>query len=90
MMKRAMELARAGQSYVVTSANLSCKLQLPAQLGSAERTVRHLSIYNGRDCTMPKRSAPPKYARHSSGQARVRIKGRVIYLGEYGSPESRE
>ncbi|MEZ6050768.1 MAG: hypothetical protein R3C02_05145 [Planctomycetaceae bacterium] len=39
---------------------------------------------------MPKRSTPPKYARHSSGQARVRISGRVIYLGPYGSPESRE
>jgi hypothetical protein len=39
---------------------------------------------------MPRRSTPPKYAKHSSGQARVRIDGKVSYLGEYGSRESRE
>jgi integrase len=39
---------------------------------------------------MTRRSTPPKYARHSSGQARVRIDGRVFYLGPYGSRESRE
>ena len=34
---------------------------------------------------------PPKYALHKpSGQARVRINGKEIYLGEYDSPESRE
>lgn len=32
---------------------------------------------------------PPKYALHKpSGQARVRINGKEIYLGKYGSPES--
>lgn len=30
----------------------------------------------------------PKIGRHSSGQARVTIAGRVHYLGQYGSPES--
>lgn len=31
----------------------------------------------------------PKYSNHkASGQARVRIDGRTIYLGKYGSPES--
>jgi hypothetical protein len=38
---------------------------------------------------MSRRSTPPKYARHSSGQARVRIRGQVHYLGEYGTPESK-
>jgi integrase len=34
---------------------------------------------------------PPKYALHKpSGHARVRIKGKDIYLGEYNSPESHE
>lgn len=34
---------------------------------------------------------PPKYALHKpSGQARVRIKGKDIYLGTYDSPESHE
>lgn len=32
----------------------------------------------------------PRYSRHSSGQARVRINGRTHYLGKYGSPASRE
>jgi hypothetical protein len=39
------------------------------------------------------RSTPsiPKYSRHKpSGRARVRIGGRDIYLGAYGSPESKE
>lgn len=39
---------------------------------------------------MPRRSSPPKYARHSSGQARVRVDGKVIYLGPYGSQESKD
>ena len=39
---------------------------------------------------MPKRKSPPKYCRHTSGQARVRVDGKVIYLGKFGSPESRE
>ena len=39
---------------------------------------------------MPRNSkSPPTYARHSSGQARVRVDGRVVYLGRYGSPESK-
>lgn len=34
---------------------------------------------------------PPKYALHKpSGQARVRINGKDIYLGQYDSPESHE
>ena len=37
---------------------------------------------------MSRRSTPPKYAQHSSGQARVRIDGKVHYLGSYGSPDS--
>ena len=32
----------------------------------------------------------PSYLPHSSGQARVRIDGRDIYLGKFGSDESRE
>ncbi|MFV2068470.1 MAG: site-specific integrase, partial [Pirellulales bacterium] len=40
---------------------------------------------------MRRRKKPPKYACHkASGRARVRIGGRDIYLGEYGSPESWE
>lgn len=31
----------------------------------------------------------PKYSRHSSGQARVRIGGQTFYLGPYGSKESK-
>lgn len=39
---------------------------------------------------MPRRSLP-KYALHkASGQARVRIDGRDIYLGRHGSPESHQ
>ena len=30
----------------------------------------------------------PQYTRHASGQARVRIRGKAIYLGRHGSPES--
>ena len=34
---------------------------------------------------------PPKYQLHkATGQARVRIKGRDIYLGKYLSPESKQ
>ncbi|TWT95390.1 site-specific tyrosine recombinase XerC [Botrimarina colliarenosi] len=34
---------------------------------------------------------PPKYGRHkSSGQAVVYVKGREVYLGKHGSPQSRE
>ena len=34
---------------------------------------------------------PPKYQLHkATGQARVRIKGRDIYLGKYLSPESEQ
>lgn len=37
------------------------------------------------------RNGIPKYGYHKgSGQARVLIGGRHIYLGRYGSPESRE
>lgn len=39
---------------------------------------------------MSRRSKPPKYARHSSGQARVRIDGEVHYLGPYGSKKSHQ
>jgi len=41
--------------------------------------------------TVPAESAPvpvPKYRRHASGQARVELAGRTVYLGAYGSPES--
>ena len=31
----------------------------------------------------------PSYLRHSSGQARIRVNGRDIMLGLYGSDESR-
>ena len=40
---------------------------------------------------MPRRTGPPRYPRkmHSaSGQARIKIKGRHVYLGPFGSPES--
>ncbi|HAD21403.1 MAG TPA: hypothetical protein DCF87_04725 [Opitutae bacterium] len=38
---------------------------------------------------MPRPKAEiPEYSRHSSGQARVRINGKAIYLGKYGTPES--
>ena len=38
---------------------------------------------------MPKTSKPPKCCFHAtSGQARVRINGRVHYLGRFGSPEA--
>ncbi|MEI8381447.1 MAG: hypothetical protein WCJ09_15070 [Planctomycetota bacterium] len=40
---------------------------------------------------MSRRSSLPSYTHHrASGQARVRIAGRDIYLGLYGSPESHE
>lgn len=40
---------------------------------------------------MPKNLRKPSYLRHKpTGQARVRINGKDHYLGEYGSPESRE
>lgn len=39
---------------------------------------------------MARRRSPPKFSRHSSGQARVRIDGRVHYLGPYGSREALE
>ena len=40
---------------------------------------------------MSRRSSLPSYTHHrASGQARVRISGRDIYLGLYGSPESHE
>ena len=32
---------------------------------------------------MKRSSKPPRYSRHSSGQARCRVNGRVVYLGEY-------
>jgi integrase len=32
----------------------------------------------------------PPYARHASGQAKVRIAGKDFYLGPHGTPESRE
>jgi len=39
---------------------------------------------------MPRRIQPPAYLLHkASGQARCRVSGRDIYLGAYGSPESR-
>ena len=39
---------------------------------------------------MARKSNPiPSYLRHSSGQARVRVDGRDILLGEYNSKESR-
>jgi len=40
--------------------------------------------------TMPK-SRPPAYRRHkASGQARVIVGGKHVYLGPYGSPDSKE
>jgi hypothetical protein len=39
---------------------------------------------------MPKKLKTPAYTRHSSGQARVRVDGQAYYLGQYGTPESRE
>lgn len=40
---------------------------------------------------MPKTAKQPSYLLHKpTGQARVRVNGRDHYLGEYGSPESRE
>ena len=38
----------------------------------------------------PKSVSPPRYLRHTSGQARVIIEGRTHYLGSYGSSASRE
>ena len=37
---------------------------------------------------MPRRERPPKYGRHKTGQARVVLNGRSVYLGQYGSAES--
>ena len=40
---------------------------------------------------MSRRPSVPSYGLHkASGQARVTIGGRTIYLGKYGSPESHE
>jgi integrase len=40
---------------------------------------------------MPRRKRVPKYSLHkASGQARAVIDGKHVYLGRYGSPESRE
>lgn len=39
---------------------------------------------------MPKKRKPSYLLHKSTSQARVRIDGRDIYLGPYGSPESRE
>ena len=39
---------------------------------------------------MPRQRKPSYLLHRPSGQARVRIKGKDHYLGEYGSPESRE
>lgn len=41
---------------------------------------------------MPRRPRVPQYPPkpHSSGQARIRLGGRVIYLGPWGSPESHQ
>src|SRR4051812_13340039 len=39
---------------------------------------------------MARRPRVPKYRRHSSGQARITIRGRDHLLGPFGSPESKE
>jgi len=40
---------------------------------------------------MPREKRVPSYRLHrSSGQARVIIDGKHVYLGPYGSPQSRE
>jgi integrase len=39
---------------------------------------------------MPRRNLIPTYQRHASGQAKVRINGRDIYLGPHGSDESKQ
>lgn len=39
---------------------------------------------------MPKKRKPSCLHHKATGQARVRIDGKDIYLGPYGSPESRE
>lgn len=39
---------------------------------------------------MPRHKSPPKYGHHRPfGQARTIINGRQIYLGKFGSPESK-
>ena len=44
-----------------------------------------------RSSSAPRASRPPKYTLHKpSGQARVRLDGRDIYLGPHGSPQSHE
>ncbi len=48
----------------------------------------HETTTFGGGAAMPRRSVP-RYCRHkASGQARVRVNGKDIYLGVYGSPES--
>lgn len=40
---------------------------------------------------MPRKSSVPSYRLHkASGQARTIVDGRHVYLGKYGSPESRQ
>jgi hypothetical protein len=40
---------------------------------------------------MPRKSSVPSYRLHkASGQARTIVNGRHVYLGKYGSPESRQ
>lgn len=52
---------------------------LPRQAGSDPQEVRHA-----------RGKRLPVYGRHSSGQARVRIGGQEIYLGKFGTAESRD
>jgi hypothetical protein len=62
---------------------------LPA-VGSAAFPERFLRLCKG-ECGMPRLlSRPPKYARHkASGQAVVKIGGKLRFLGPFNSAESK-
>ena len=64
---------------------------LPA-VGSAAQLSGYCPFRtNGQgSCTHGASQVTPKFSRHSSGQARVRVDGRVHYLGPYGSREALE
>jgi hypothetical protein len=61
---------------------------LSGQCGVKRFTTRFTTHFFWEPQVMKKQQ--PKYALHkATGQARVRIDGKSIYLGEYGSEESR-
>ena len=40
---------------------------------------------------MPRRKKKPSYSLHKpTGQAYARLNGKVVYLGKYGTPESKD